>query len=98
MLVFLLISVVASLAILPILVALHTVHVNVFTPVAVYVGFLVTLPEFHLCPSSFTYTPVLITSPQIEHSVCPVPAFVQVGAFSPFSVYFTVLPSEHAAL
>ena len=91
-------SVVASLAILAVFAALHTVHVNVFTPVAVYVGFLVTLPEFHLCPSSFTYTPVLMTSPQIEHSVCPVPDFVQVGAFSPFSVYFTVFSSKHAAL
>ena len=57
-------------------------HLLIMLPSLFIVAFTITgVPS--VCPVAGTLMPSLTISPQILHSVCPMPSFVQSGAYSP---------------
>ena len=67
-----------SFAISSVFVSPQVKHVNVFTPVDVVVGAVVTSPSFHLCPVAFSVISSFVSS-QVEQVYTVFPSFVQVA-------------------
>ena len=67
-----------SFAISSVFVSPQVKQVNVFTPVDVVVGAVVTSPSFHLCPVAFSVISSFVSS-QVEQVYTVFPSFVQVA-------------------